>query len=88
MITHLELGDTAFKRSRKLKTLIDSGEVQLAGNKKLKIYGILNCSSGKRMKMENRVFFISANEAVNEGYRPCGHCMREEYLLWKQLKTQ
>ncbi|MDO3624917.1 Ada metal-binding domain-containing protein [Mucilaginibacter sp. BT774] len=88
MIAHLELGDTAFKRSRKLKGLIDCGQVQLAGNKKLKIYGTLKCSSGKRMKTENRIFFESAREAANRGYRPCGHCMRGQYLLWRQLRIQ
>jgi methylphosphotriester-DNA--protein-cysteine methyltransferase len=35
------------------------------------------------MKMENRVFFASEKEAVDEGYRPCGHCMKEQYKLWK-----
>jgi len=88
MIRHLELGGTAFKRSRRLKGLVDCGEVQFAGNRKLKIYGTLSCSSGKRMKAENRVFFKSAEKAVNSGYRPCGHCVREEYLLWKKLKTK
>jgi methylphosphotriester-DNA--protein-cysteine methyltransferase len=87
MIKHSELGDTAFKRSRRLKNLIDEGKIQFAGNRRLKIYGTLNCSSGKRMKIENRVFFKSAEEASNEGYRPCGHCMREQYLSWKKAKN-
>ena len=30
MIAHLELGDTAFRRFRKLKSLIDEGKIQLA----------------------------------------------------------
>ncbi|HTK18114.1 MAG TPA: Ada metal-binding domain-containing protein [Mucilaginibacter sp.] len=83
MIRHLEVGDTAFKRSRRLKALIDSSEVQFGGNAGLKIYGTLDCSSGKRMKVETRIFFKSAEEAVTSGYRPCGHCMRKEYLRWK-----
>ncbi|RYE17280.1 MAG: metal-binding protein [Sphingobacteriales bacterium] len=77
MIKHAELGNSPFQRSRKLKILLDNGEIQFAGNKNLKIYGLLNCSSGKRMKMENRVFFKSISEAELAGYRPCGHCMRE-----------
>jgi methylphosphotriester-DNA--protein-cysteine methyltransferase len=85
MITHNNLGDTSFIRTRQLKMLIDKGEVQLAGNSKLKIYGKLNCHSGRRMKIENRVFFRSETEAKNMGYRPCGHCMREDFLLWKAL---
>jgi methylphosphotriester-DNA--protein-cysteine methyltransferase len=83
MIAHTNLGDTTFKRSRRLKELLNKDEVQLAGNRKLKIYGTLNCSSGKRMKTGNRVFFESEAEAKSMGYRPCGHCMREEYLEWK-----
>jgi methylphosphotriester-DNA--protein-cysteine methyltransferase len=85
MIKHIDLGDTAFGRSRKLKELINKGEILLAGNKKLKIYGTLNCTSGKRMKTENRVFFESQKEAEGVGYRPCGHCMRAAYLQWKVL---
>jgi methylphosphotriester-DNA--protein-cysteine methyltransferase len=85
MILHAELGDTAFKRSRQLKIRIDAREILFAGNKKLKIYGILTCASGKRMKVDNRVFFSSEEDAINIGYRPCGHCMREAYLQWKAL---
>jgi methylphosphotriester-DNA--protein-cysteine methyltransferase len=86
MIAHLELGNTGFQRMRKLKCLIDRGEIQFAGNKKLKIYGTFCCSSGKRMKTENRMFFQSEEEAKSAGYRPCGHCMHDEYLRWKQFK--
>ncbi len=85
MILHSVLGDTNFSRSRQLKIVISKGEVQLAGNRKLKIYGALNCSSGKRMKSENRVFFKSEEEARDMGYRPCGHCMRQDYLEWKAI---
>jgi len=83
---HLELGEHTFARSRKLKELIDEGKICFAGNKKLRIYGTLACSSGKRMKPENRVFFSTENEAVENQYRPCGHCMRAAYLRWKGLR--
>jgi len=83
MIRHADLGETAFKRSRQLKALLDKGEIQLAGNRKLKIFGTLDCSSGKRMKIDNRVFFKSETEARSMGYRPCGHCMRKAYAQWK-----
>lgn len=86
MIRHLELGETGFKRSRQLKKLIEEGNIRFAGNRKLKIYGTLNCSSGKRMKPENRVFFKSTEEAMKVGHRPCGHCMRNTYLQWTKLK--
>lgn len=83
MIRHADLGETAFKRSRLLKALLDKGEIQLAGNRKLKIFGTLDCSSGKRMKIDNRLFFKSETEARSVCYRPCGHCMRGAYAQWK-----
>ncbi|AYL94057.1 Ada metal-binding domain-containing protein [Mucilaginibacter celer] len=83
MIRHLDLGTSGFERSRKLKQLIDAGEVRFGGFVKLKIYGLLKCPAGKRMKVENRVFFASEDEALRAGYRPCGRCMKEDYLKWK-----
>jgi len=35
------------------------------------------------MKKENRVFFTSEEEATDNGYRPCGHCMKDKYQKWK-----
>ncbi len=83
MMRHTSLGDSTFKRSRQLKQLLDKNEIAFAGNLKLKIYGTLDCPSGKRMKAQNRVFFSSAAEAVESDYRPCGHCMRIDYKRWK-----
>ncbi|SDF38344.1 Metal binding domain of Ada [Dyadobacter soli] len=83
MKTHEEIGPESFATSRKLKHLIDSGEINLSGNRNLKIYGKLSCGSGKRMKRSNRVFFASEHDALAHAYRPCGHCMREAYLKWK-----
>ena len=65
---------------------IKNGEVAFAGNKKFKIYGALSCSSGKRMKKENRVFFSSEQVALNNGYRPCDHCMLAKYKIYKKLQ--
>lgn len=67
-----------------VRSLIKNGDIVLGGNKQLKIYGTLHCTSGKRMKVQNRVFFTSENEAITEGYRPCGHCMRKAYKVWKK----
>jgi len=83
MIEHLQLGDSNFKRSRQLQLMIASGEIILAGNKKLKIYGRLLCSAGKRMNPDNRIFFTSEKEALLNGFRPCGHCRKTDYQLWK-----
>ena len=83
MIKHSTLANTSFSRLRQLKKLIDKGAIQLGGNANLKIYGTLNCKSGKRLKVKNRVFFANEKEAIENGYRPCGHCMRKAYQLWK-----
>ena len=77
MIKHSDI--TTIELYRKIRQKI----ISFAGNEKLKIYGKLNCSSGKRMKKQNRVFFTSTKEATLLGYRPCGHCMRDEYKKWK-----
>ena len=39
------------------------------------------------MKKENRVFFTSEKEAIAQGYRPCGHCLRSKYVDWKDNKA-
>ena len=77
MIWHEQTGDTDIRNK------IRRNEICFGGNKKLKIYGRLSCASGKRMKKQNRVFFISEKEATDNGYRPCGHCMKAQYQLWK-----
>ncbi|WP_454059208.1 Ada metal-binding domain-containing protein [Elizabethkingia ursingii] len=77
MIKHTEISD------RELISKIKKREVRFGGNARLKIYGTLSCKSGKRMKRENRVFFSSENEAIENAYRPCGHCMKEQYSKWK-----
>ncbi|MDR3022973.1 Ada metal-binding domain-containing protein [Chryseobacterium sp.] len=78
MILHSQLSP------KNLRSKIHSRDIRFGGNKKLKIYGLLGCGSGKRMKMENRIFFKDEKEALQNNYRPCGHCMREAYKQWKQ----
>jgi len=84
MISHLQPGTEPHIRSRQLRTLIRSGHICFAGNKKLRIYGLLSCRSGKQMKTGNRVFFATEQEALAAGYCPCGHCMPYRYRRWKQ----
>lgn len=81
MIQHTSLYDS------QLLGLIRQNKNLMAGNVILKIYGRLNCSSGKRMKKENRVFFKDGAEAITYGFRPCGHCMQEQYKEWKRVST-
>lgn len=71
-----------------LITEIKRGEIVLGGNLLLKIYGKLDCKSGKRMKVENRVFFASELEAIQEGFRPCGICLRTKYNEWKKSQDK
>ena len=84
MIKHLSLRNTSFSGAKKLLLLIKEKEVCFGGNNRLKIYGLLNCKSGKRMKTINRVFFSSEKEAIENGFRPCGHCMYAAYKKWKE----
>lgn len=76
MIRHSDIPDSG------LRSKIRKNEIRFGGNRKLKIYGVLGCVPGKRMKRENRVFFSSEREARQNNYRPCGHCMKEEYKKW------
>ncbi len=60
----------------------------LGGNKRLKIYGKLNCSSAnkwieKGYYIKDRVFFADEETAIKAGYRPCGVCMKEKYKEYK-----
>jgi methylphosphotriester-DNA--protein-cysteine methyltransferase len=77
MRQHTTLSDPA------LRSTIRGGAIKLGGNRRLKIYGKLDCASGKRMDRENRVFFATEADAIQNGYRPCGHCMRDAYQKWK-----
>ncbi len=60
----------------------------LGGNRKLRIYGRLDCGSAVRALpkgyAQQRVFFADEAAAIAAGYRPCGTCLRERYRLWKQ----
>ena len=59
------------------------------GNKRLKIYGRLDCPSALRHiknghYINHRVFFEDESTAIEAGYRPCGICMKKEYKKWKE----
>lgn len=82
MIKHADVTAVVLRNKNRQK------EICFGGNRKLKIYGTLPCKSGKRMKIENRVFFKSEKEAIKNGYRPCGHCMKTKYRKWIYSKTK
>lgn len=73
-----------------LDGLYDSNEPgALGGHRKQKVYGRLDCPVALslirrgRFKTEYRVFFKDAATARACGYRPCGACLRDEYMAWK-----
>ncbi len=53
-----------------------SAEANFVGNKNSKVYHKKSCSSAKSMKEANKVGFVTADEAVDEGYKPCGVCLK------------
>ncbi|EPF77216.1 hypothetical protein GCM10025882_37920 [Acinetobacter gyllenbergii] len=77
MWRHLDLTQTELHQKLKQQQIV------FAGNAQLKIYGRLTCASGKRMLKKNRVFFVDEQEAIAQGFRPCGHCMQQAYKKWK-----
>ena len=69
-------------------TYIESADAgKFGGNRRLRIYGRLDCSSARRALSRgyamHRVFFADEASAVAAGYRPCGVCMRAEYAQWR-----
>ena len=60
----------------------------LGGNRRLKIYGRLDCPCALRHIANGhyvrwRVFFRDEETAIAAGYRPCAICLREKYQAWK-----
>lgn len=51
-----------------------------------KIFGTLDCWSGKKMFKKNRVFFYTMEDAVSHGYRPCKNCRPMEYIEFEKIK--
>lgn len=86
MIPPVTTAPAVTSSARQIRSLIRQGLIAYAGNRKLKIYGTLHCSSGKKMRPANRVFFSSEAEARASGYRPCGHCMKMAYQYWKAIQ--
>lgn len=83
MIRHNMPGIEDDACKQRIRSMIRKGQISLGGNRKLKIYGTLRCSSGKKMLPVNRVFFSSEIAAIQAGYRPCGHCKTSAYRQWK-----
>jgi len=73
LLLHKEISDALVRK------MIRQNQISLGGNGPKKIYGYLNCASGKRLKKQHRVFFKNEKEAILAGFRPCGICMKTAY---------
>ncbi len=47
---------------------------QYLGNKNSKVFHFTTCTYGKKSNEENRIYFSSREEFVNNGYTPCKVC--------------
>jgi methylphosphotriester-DNA--protein-cysteine methyltransferase len=61
---------------------------RLGGHRASRIYGRLDCPSALRAidrggYVAHRVFFADEATAIAAGYRPCAHCLPDEYRQWK-----
>jgi methylphosphotriester-DNA--protein-cysteine methyltransferase len=69
------------------KSVVSDTPGLLGGNRRLKIYGRLDCPSAIRALprgyAKRRVFFADEATAIAAGYRPCAVCMPAEYQRWK-----
>ena len=65
---------------------------RFGGNRRLRIYGRLDCPSALRALtkgyVSHRVFFADEATAIAAGYRPCGSCMRQAYVRWKASQAR
>ena len=50
------------------------GQGQFVGSKNSDVYHYPSCSYAKNIKEENKIWFENAQDAVNQGYRPCKVC--------------
>ncbi len=60
----------------------------LAGNRRSRIYGRLDCPAALRAiarggYVAHRVFFLTEDDARAAGYRPCAACLPAAYAGWK-----
>ncbi len=61
----------------------------LGGHRRTRVYGRLDCPVALSLiargfdVSRHRVFFADETTAIAAGYRPCGACLRAEYIRWK-----
>ncbi len=64
----------------------------LGGHRRNRGYGRFDCPAALRWiakgyYVKHRVFFADEPTAIAAGYRPCGVCMKERYVLWKKARA-
>jgi len=64
MIKHINISTEEFKKKFKNR------EICFGGNARLKIYGLLKCSSGKRMKKKTVFFFVLKKKHFSTAIAP------------------
>lgn len=74
------------------KLVSSTSKGAIGGNRRLRIYGRLNCPNALRHianggYAKNRVFFADEETAKRAGYRPCAVCMPIEYVSWKNFTS-
>ena len=61
------------------------------GYRKNKIYGRMDCRAALRAIEKggyiNEYFLLMNKQAIAAGYRPCGVCLREKYVIWKENRN-
>lgn len=65
----------------------------LGGHRRSRIYGRLDCPAALRAiarggYVGQRVFFLSAEHAIDAGYRPCAVCLPQAYAKWKEAHRE
>ena len=63
-----------FPEKGSTETAIPETEAAYVGNKNSMKFHYPNCSGAQSMKSKNKVYFSSREEAINQGYLPCGKC--------------
>ena len=73
------------KNGELIKSLVPG---RYAGNVTHRIFGRLTCASGLRlMHAANRVFFLTWDDAIAAGYRPCEKCRPSPRDRYARLKA-
>ena len=68
-----ELDSATFSRSDETLSS-DTKEIVYVGNKNSHVFHLPDCGGVKTMNENNKVYFNSREDAVNNGYTPCGQC--------------